>query len=255
MSSENPPTPIMYGSGLLPTSIMRVDDSVGKAKPKYDQEKRYGDRDILRDSAVESWAWREKAAREGEENRIEIIPVEVDGFKRKYNLESSYGGTMLDIERNENEEMNAVVISGLTEEEKDKLDSSESSYETATLDLKEVEPYLEEHIESLRDEFENNEVEIYIGEPKTTNRCRNQTYHDRIRTGIDMIGEIYGERLAEEMWKDFKETTYETTIPGINSTMKTDQVTEWNEWSNTLEENDRAEEAFSKLMNDKLLEN
>jgi len=209
MSDGKPRTPLMYGSGLLGPSVMRVEDSVGKAKPKYDQEKRYGDRDILRRSAVESWAWREKAAREGKENGIEMIPVKVDGFQRKYNLESTYGGTMLDIEEDKDHWMNATLILGLSEEEKEKLDSSEENYRTRELKIEDVEPYLDEHEAQLEDEFKNNKVELYIGEPKTTDRTRNQTYHDRIRTGIDILGEIHRENIAKQFWKDFQETTYE----------------------------------------------
>ncbi|MFB6100036.1 MAG: hypothetical protein ABEK16_02070 [Candidatus Nanohalobium sp.] len=274
MTEENPPTPIGYGSLFLPPSVMRIDDSVGKAKPKYEEDRRYGDRNILRSSAVESWARREKEAREGGENGIEMMPVKVDGFRRKYDLKTSYGGTMLDIEKDEKEWMNAVVISGLSEEEKEELDSSESSYETVKVDLEDVESYVEEQRETLEQEFENGEVELYIGEPRTTNRTRKQTYHDRIRTGIDMIGEsleaMYGEtdgeKLAEEMWRDFKQTTYESPIAGFPSQepeaedyihvpnmVEESRRDNREEWFNTVEQNDRAEEAFGKLMEDTLL--
>jgi vacuolar-type H+-ATPase subunit I/STV1 len=275
MTEDNPPTAMMYGSGLLPTRTMAIKSTVDKAKPKYEEERRYGDREILRRSAVDLWAYREKEAREGGENGIEMMPVKVDGFKRKYDLETSYGGTMLDIEKDEKEWMNAVVISGLSEEEKEELDSSESSYETVTVDLEDVEPYLEEQREVLEEEFDNGDVELYIGEPRATNRTRNQTYHDRIRTGIDMIGEsleamyeeVDGEELAEEMWREFKQTTYEAPIAGFQREepeprghMDVPEMVQnaWRdnreEWLNTVEQNDRAEEAFGKLMEDTLLE-
>ena len=239
MKEENPPTAMMYGSGLLPTRIMATKPSVDKAKPKYEEERRYGDREILRRSAIELWAHREKEAREGGENGIEMMPVKVDGFKRKYDLETSYGGTMLDIEKDEDEWMSAVVISGLSEEEKKELDSSESSYETATVDLESVEPYVEGQREVLEEEFENGEVELYIGEPRATNRTRNQTYHDRIRTGIDMIGEsleamyeeVDGEELAKEMWQDFEETTYEKWHLETETSSRTEREVEDDIWT------------------------
>lgn len=230
--------PIGYGSLFLPTSVMRVDDTVGKAKPKYQNEMRYGDRNILRDKAVESWAWREKEFREQKQESMQIVPVKIDGFKRKYSLETDYGGAMLDIEEDQDSWMNAVVISGLSEDEKEILDSSESSYETQSISLEDVEPYLEEHREVLQESFEDNCVEVYIGEPKTTDRTRNQTYHDRIRTGMDFIEELYGQGLGKQMWQDFKDTTHEKWVLESSTNKKTEDDRLDSNWS-TVRRNDQ----------------
>jgi|GEM_PF-6866517 hypothetical protein len=111
---------------------------------------------------------------------------------------------MLDVERDEDSWMNAVIVTGLSEEEKEELDSSEENYSTEELDMENVTPYLDEQSEELYDAFEEGEVQIYIGDRKVSNRSRNQTYHDRIHTGMDLIGEMYGEELAEEMWHDLE---------------------------------------------------
>lgn len=42
-----------------------------------------------------------------------------------------------------------------------------------------------------------------------TNRVRNQTYHSRILTGIDELGQIYNKVLRDAFWKDFVNNTYE----------------------------------------------
>ncbi len=265
MSSENYAT-AGFGSLILPTSLMRVDESVGKAKPIYDDNRENGDEGLLRPNAVESWAHEEKKIREDEEDAKDIIPVKIDGLQRRYSLDVEYGGTMLDVERDEDSWMNAVIVTGLSEEEKEKLDSSEENYETEALDMDNVEPYLEEHNEELEKAFEEGEVQIYIGDHKVSNRPRNQTYHDRIHRGMEFIGEIYSEELAEEMWQDFKQTTYETPIAGVqreepenSGRIEVPKMVQeaWknqsDRWHNTVEQNDRAKEAFGKLMEDNLL--
>ena len=212
MESENHAT-AGFGSLLLPTSAKRTDPAVGKAKPIYEDEKGYGDKGLLRYNAVEAWAREEKSLREGDEDAWNIIPVKIDGFERRYSLNVDYSGAMLDVERDEESWMNAVIVAGLSDDEKDALDSSEENYDTKELDLESVEPYLQEHSEELEEAFEEGEVQIYIGDAKTTDRFRNQTYHDRIHTGIDLIGELHGEKyegdLSEEMWKEFRHTTLE----------------------------------------------
>jgi len=240
MTSENYST-AGFGSLFLPPSIKRVEPSVGKAKPIYEEDRQYGDDGLLRREAVETWAWEEKAMREGDKDAWNVIPVKIDGLERRYSLDVDYGGAMLDVERDEDSWMNAVVITGLSADEKEALDSSEENYETEELDMENVEPYLEEHSENLEEAFENGEVQIYIGDHKETDRFRNRTYHGRIRTGMDFIGEIYGEELGEQMWQDFKETTVENSIPGAHREEST-------KWENTVAENDNARRNLDRLM-------
>lgn len=259
MTDENYST-IGYGSIFLPPSLMRIDDSVGPADPIYQGDQSYGDRDIMRRNAVESWAWEEK------EGSKDIVPVKVEGLRRNYNFESEKGGTMLDVEKDEGSCMNAVIITGLDAGEKKALDSSEGGYNVKDIDRDAITPYLEEH-EELVDEAAEEGVRIYVGASPPTNRFKNQTYHDRVRTGIDMIGEMYGEQLGEQIWEDFKKTTYENPVPGLPNE-KPDSVKwlevprmvedAWSEeagkWQNTIEQNERAQEAFNSLMEEDLLD-
>lgn len=260
MTNENHST-IGYGSIFLPPSLMRVDDSVGSVDHIYEENKSYGDRDIMRKEAVEAWAHEER------EGSKEIVPVKVEGLRRNYNYETARGGTMLDVERDEDSWMNPVIVTGLDDEEKNVLDSSEEGYDVEEIRREDLTPYLEEH-EELVDQAAEDGVRIYIGDSPPRNRVKNQIYHDRVRTGIDMIGEMYGEELGEQIWEDFKSTTYENPVPGLprekpESSRKWLEVPEmveeaWSEeagrWQNTIKQNERAQEAFNSLVEDDLLE-
>lgn len=223
---------IGYGSLILPTQVMRFDERVGSLRPLHRKSKRYGEKGLLREEAIEAW--------DEKKDRIDLIPVKINGIRRDYNMESIDGGTKLDARESENCWMNAVLITGLEEEEKKELDTSEVNYETKELTSDEIIPYLEKDNSSIPEE----PLTIYMGQHGPTSRFRNQTYHDRIRTGAEMLADNYPEEVAEEFWQDFQETTYENTIPGINA----GSYSEWAIWTNTVKENDRAREGFNYLM-------
>jgi hypothetical protein len=193
----------------------------------------------------------------------EHVPVKVDGYRREYTLErpNPYNHTMLNARPAEKESMNAVVLMGLTDEQQDKIDSTESVYEKEMVPSDDLEFYGEDRSEDLPDE-----VPIYVLEDHPvldagTDRTRNELYHKRILHGIDNLPDNSNidEETAAEFKQDFRESTYENSIVGggkerpetaDDGTVSEEWKREKMRWQNTVRQNDRAEEAYRQLIED-----
>jgi len=220
-----------YGSLILPTSLVSrfVDleqtvDEIYEADlgctgqegeesqivdEIYNNERGLEDENLIREEAEEAW----KELKED----INLLPVKMPGFRRTYSFESSRGGAMLEAEYTDDESdyINGIVVTGLSEEQRKKVDSSEEEYQRIRVPLENVEHYLDDA--ALREmELElPKHIEIYVAKDehemfdKKTSRTRNETYHARIMKGIEMLGEIFGEDFAQGFYEDFLESTYE----------------------------------------------
>ena len=234
-----------YGSLILPTSVMaRFEDEVGPAKPLYKEGLEYGEKGILREKAVEAWEEEKQ-----KENRIEMIPVKIEGFRRNYTWEK-YGGTMLEAEHTGNPEdiINGVVIQNLNDEQYNSIASSEEGYGVQEIQPEDIETYIN-----------NTEIEkpvtIYTESDDErsnfmTSRTRSSTYHGRILEGIDMIKDQHGKEIADEFRKDFVKNTYENPIPGNSfdeKTPKKDKKQLRRNFMNSVEQQNNALKAFNQL--------
>ena len=199
-----------YGSLILPTSLVgrfiNLEQSVDEI---YEEELGLEDESLVREEAEEAWD-------ELKEN-LGLLPVRVRGFKRTYSFESPRGGAMLEAEYTDDESdyINGIVVTGLSEEQTKKIDSSEDGYQRIDVPSKYIEHYLDdETLEEMELELPEH-IEVYVAEDenalfdKKTRRTRNETYHARIIRGIDMLGELFGEAVAQEFYEDFLESTYE----------------------------------------------
>lgn len=199
-----------YGALILPTSLVsRFVDLEEDVDPIYEEELGLDDEDLTRDEAEQAW--------HDLQQDLKVLPIKVPGFQRKYSYESPRGGAMLEAEHTGNDEdyINGVLVTGLSEEKKKEIDDSEEGYQRIEVPLDDVEHYLsDEQLNDLDLELPEN-IEIYVAEEDSehfddeTDRTRNKTYHARILKGIEMLGEMYGEEVAQSFYEDFQDSTYE----------------------------------------------
>jgi len=225
-----------YGSLILPTSLVsRFVDIESSVDEIYENGLQYGDEDIVREEAQDAW--------EELKNELEILPVKVPGFKRTYTYESERGGTMLEATYTgeDSDYINGVLVIGLDDEYVDDIDSSEEAYDKIEVDSEDIEHYLDDKTIQNLDYDLPETVEIYVGSDddrfnEETSSRKNKTYHGRILSGIDMLGDLYGEDVAEEFLKDFIDSTLEESLPGGQKV--------------TVEEYERSLENYEELVED-----
>ena len=220
-----------YGSLILPTSLVSrfvdleqtVDEiyeddlgctgQEGEESPIlneiYKSERGLEDENLIREEAEEAW----KELKED----IDLLPVRMPGFRRTYSFESSRGGAMLEAEYTDDESdyINGIVVTGLSEKQRKKVDSSEEEYQRIDVPSENIEHYLDDGTLGEMELELPEHIEIYVAEDGNevfdteTSRTRNETYHARIVKGIEMLGEIFGEDFAQDFYEDFLESTYE----------------------------------------------
>lgn len=221
MSEESESAVFGYGSLILPTSLVgRFVDLEEGVDSIYEEGLGLEDDGLIREEAEEAW--------DELKNDLEILPVKISGFRRSYSYESPRGGAMLGAEPLLNEDdynepidyedgeyINGLVVLGLDEDERDEIASTEDGYKRIDVHRDNIEHYLDDKaLEELGAEIPEH-IEVYVGEEstekfdKTTSRTRNKTYHARVLKGIEMLGDLFGEDVANEFYKDFLETTYE----------------------------------------------
>jgi len=212
-----------YGSLILPTSLVSRFESVDPAlEAVYSGETD----DRVRDDALVKW--------EERRDRITYVPAKLWGFRRYYTLESERGGMMLETIRTDDPDdwINGVLISGLSEAEERQIAESEAVYEYLTVEDPRLEFYVDPAEIDGVDADDFAEIRIFASdkspEAMRADAPRNRVYHDRIRTGIMMIGEMYGAGVAKAFYDDFRATTYETAYDDDDPTA-----------FNTVAENDR----------------
>lgn len=197
----------MYGGGILPTIVFRElegPESIDKIYEKYPEKK-------IREEALRRFREMYKA------DEIEVIPVKVEGLKRHYSSESERGGAMLEAFPEEDSYINGVILE-LPEDiaqDVDDMESDKGDLELQKFEKEKIETYLDSET------MEEKDLEIPDGirlfTPKNnsqvsnleTERQRNPVYHGRIMEGINIIRELYGDKVAEKFREDFLETTYE----------------------------------------------
>lgn len=212
-----------YGSLILPTSLVSRFESVDPALEEvYSGETE----DRVRDDALVKW--------EERRDRITYVPAKLWGFRRYYTLESDRGGMMLETIRTDDPDdwINGVLISGLSADEERQIAKSEAVYEYLTVAGPKLEFYVDPAEIDGVDPADFAEIRIFASDKSSAamraDAPRNRVYHDRIRTGIMMIGEMYGADVAKAFYEDFRETTYETAYDDDDPTA-----------FNTVAENDR----------------
>lgn len=229
-----------YGSLILPTSLVsRFVDLEEDVDSIYEQDLGLDDEGLTRDEAEKAW--------EEVQNDIDILPIKVPGFRRRYSYESHRGGAMLEAEYTGDDEdyIKGILVTGLSEEKKEEMDSTEDGYQRIKVPADDIEHYLsDDQLNDLDIDLPEN-IEIYVAEDNSelfdeqTNRTRNETYHARIMKGIEMLGDMFGENVAQNFYEDFLDSTYER-----NSL--TDE--EWTETSY----NDAIDYLFEEILDDDL---
>lgn len=199
-----------YGSLILPTSLVsRFVDLEDGVDTIYEDELGLEDEGLTRNEAEQAW--------EEVQQDVDILPIKVPGFQRRYSYESHRGGAMLEAEYTGSEEdyINGVLVTGLSEEEKKEIDSTEEGYRRVEVPSEDIEHYLSDNqLDELDVDIPEN-IEIYVAEEESelfddqTDRTRNETYHARIMKGIEMLGEMFGEDVAQNFYEDFLDSTYE----------------------------------------------
>jgi len=201
-----------YGSLVLPTSLISRFENLDTAlKDIYD---RNTDR-YVREDALSRW--------ENRRNRITYVPAKIWGFQRYYSFESERGDMMLEALRTNDADdwINGVLIFGLTPDEEREITQSETGYDYTSVRNPTREYYIDPDKIDTLDGADVSGVQIYTTDKSQkeiiATKPRNQIYHDRIITGIMMIGEMYGEQVAREFYEDFRKTTYETAYDSLDT--------------------------------------
>lgn len=203
-----------YGSLILPYSVIaRFEDDIPDISPTYQQRKLIGDDDLTLPEARE--AWEDQYA-----DQLTVHPVWTTGFIRTYTYESHRGGTMLEAYHTGRDEdiLNGVLITGLTEEQIDGIQGTEEGYDTRTLSSDDFYSYLNQPVEI------DNDITLYLGGQADesnwqTRLPRNPTYHARIIRGIEWLGEKYGEEVEREFLADFLNHTYEHPYASLGASL------------------------------------
>ncbi|QLD86810.1 hypothetical protein HWV23_14105 [Natronomonas halophila] len=202
-----------YGSLILPTSLISRFENIDTA---IDDVYRADADSTVRDDAIDRW--------EERKDRITYLPAKLWGYRRYYSLESDRGDMMLEAVRTGDVDdwINGVLIFGLSDEEKIQVKGTESAYDYETIE----DPRLEYYVDTDRiddvDVTSLSEIEIFAKnidpEDLRAENPRNRTYHERICTGIMMIGEMYGADVADEFYEDFCRSTYEAAYDADDAT-------------------------------------
>lgn len=190
-----------YGSLISPSVVggYFTDNAADKINQKFESlNGSENPQEMLREEFVENWR----------ESEVEIIPVKAYGFERRYNMKSDRGGLMLSARENPDKWINGVVITNLPEEQKKKIRQVENDYREVRIDHDDLEVYESCDIE-LPDQ-----ITVFVEQPDldkfesdVSDQEINQVYNKTILGGIDLLGEIYGEELAENFRQDYLETT------------------------------------------------
>lgn len=212
-----------YGSLILPTSLISRFEDIETSIDDVYADRTSG---TVRDDALGRW--------EQYRDRIVYLPAKISGFRRYYSLESDRGGTMLEVVRTDDPDdwINGVVVFGLNSEETGRIAESEAMYDRLTIRDPVLEPYVDPAQLAGIDADDLAEIEIFVRDGGideiTATKPRNPIYHDRICAGIRILGEMYGEDIAEAFRDDFRDTTYETAYDSPDGCV-----------FNTVSENDR----------------
>ena len=190
-----------YGSLISPTVIASyfTENTEEKVQEKFSEKTGYEPpEEVLSQDFLEKW--REL------EDELDLIPVKIQGVRRSYSYRSKRGGLMLSTRKKPGSWINAVVIQGLPEKQREILEDVESSYIREEIDIGRIETY-----EACDLEVEDEPV-MFLADPEgedfDVEGEINFVYHKTILAGIDLLGEIYGEEFAEEFKQDFLETTF-----------------------------------------------
>ncbi len=200
-----------YGTLILPTSIISRFEKIESRSiyEIYNQNIRYNDDKLIRDEAISKWL--------EYKNKIRLIPAKLYGFKRFYSKKLKHiEGCVLEAIQTKNKEdwINGILIHGLTKKQKESITKTEKGYKNKVIKNPSIEFYnnidnnyietkLPEGIEIFLRDSDKNEIKPICP--------RNQTCHDRIMFGIDMLGEIYSYKLIQKFKEDFEKTTYEVS--------------------------------------------
>ncbi len=210
MSDEN--FMIGYGSLINPESLIARFEGVeaGDIGEIYDEAPEYPSGDLLRDEVLEQW--------DEMVGDIHVVPVKLEGgFERRYSHESDRSGGMLDAVYDDEGDgwINGVLVTGLDDSQFKDVADTETGYDTVSIAGENIDPYISDELMADMGVEIPGEVEIFVPEKGSefanmeTDREKNQVYHDRILKGIDLLGEMYGETVANEFREDYLRTTEE----------------------------------------------
>lgn len=206
-----------YGTLILPTSLIsRFEDIQNKSIFEiYNQNRRYKDDQLIRDEAISIWL--------KYKDKIKLIPAKLYGFKRFYSKQLEHiEGSVLEAIHTKNKEdwINGVIIYGLNKNQKNSITKTEKGYKNKVINQPSIEFYVDNNKINDFDIKPPDKIEIYLKESDEKEikpiRPRNQTCHDRIMYGIDMLGEIYSYKLVKNFKEDFEKTTFEVSYKDLN---------------------------------------
>lgn len=205
-----------YGSLILPTSLVsRFEDIDPAIERVYDETTS----ETIRTEALEKW--------ETLRDRITYVPAKIRGFRRYYSLASDRGGTMLVAVRTDDpaDWINGVLVFGLTDEERGQIAATEPGYEHAVVRNPRLEYYVDPDEIDRPAVDRTDRITLFanstVPDPTSVDHPRNEVYHRRIVTGIQMLGETYGSDVAKAFYDDFCETTYEIPQDGSGAEFTT----------------------------------
>lgn len=190
-----------YGSLISPSVIggYFADNAAEKIDRKFERlDGTEDEEEILQEEFVQEWR----------ESDFQMIPVKAHGFERRYNLKSDRGGLMLSARENRDSWINGVVITDLPQEQKEIIRQVEKDYREVEISHEDLEVY-----EGCEEELPE-QVTVFVEEPEVDKFDEdvsgyeiNQVYNKTILGGISLLGEMYGEELAENFRRDYLETT------------------------------------------------
>lgn len=222
MSSHVPGPLFGYGSLMLPMSLLgrfenlnpplnAVFDDDTDVEDVYDirsidEPNPLASEDVtetyLRSDAVEKW--------EQYRDRIQYYPARISGFRRYYSYDQIQDGSMLEAIRTSDSSdwINGMIITGLTPEQHWAVEASETEMEREEIDESDITLYEEVPEPDLSGcrIFFSDKTKDFI----SCSSRPNPIYHQRILTGIVLLGRRYGANLAKQFYQDFRRTTFES---------------------------------------------
>lgn len=192
-----------YGCLILPHSLVRRLTEIVTREEIYGKERTKDRENVILDKEQQVWKSRYK-------NRITFTPVYITGFIRAYTLESIDGGTKIQAyQTGRNEDiLNGVIITGLTQDEQNKISTTEKDYTEYTVKEEQVRYY-----DKPTENTNISSITIYLPDSQKSNlntdKLRNKTYHSRVLRGIENLKEQYGDNVYRRFMIDFANNTYE----------------------------------------------
>lgn len=210
-----------YGSLVSPTStVQRCSDRMDQEFMAYWDER--DDTPLV--PAYRDFLATDTAAtiRDEDYDHLAFIPGRLDGFKRQYDTlfpnPNDPNGSQLSVGADDDHWINGVVVTGLTDTEREAIDDTESMYEPVQVPRERFQPYSpipDDVAEDIPDE-----ITVYVRDPDHPQFARRdpappmEAYQETVFDGFDTLAQEYvnddyaARQFAKVMKDDFRATTY-----------------------------------------------